>query len=65
MTKRPDEIVAENIANKFKTIKLLQDDKVADFVRKLSNGTLSTEDWKLMAELTVEKEGGANNGQKN
>ena len=62
MAKRPDEIVAENIAKEFKNLSLIQEDEISDFVQKLSNGNLSIEDWKLMAELIIEEEG-AENGQ--
>jgi hypothetical protein len=64
MTKRPDEIVAENIAGELQKNNLISEDKVNEFTRKLSNGSLSIEDWKLMAELAVEESKGGQNGQK-
>ena len=64
MTKRPDEIVAENIVERLKKDNLIPGNKVNEFTRKLSGGSLSIEDWKVMAELTIEESKGGQNGQK-
>ena len=62
MTKRPDEIVAETIGREFCIHGLIQLDKADEIVKKLGNGILSVEDWKLMAELTLEKKEVTENG---
>ena len=63
MTEKPDEIVAEKIVDEFQKRDLIREDKVEDFRQKLSNGDLSVEDWKLMAELTIEEEEGIDNAE--
>lgn len=57
MTEKPDEIVADKIVDEFQKRGLIRKDKVEDFRQNFSNGDLSIEDWKLMAELTIEEEG--------
>jgi len=64
MTKRPDEIVAEKIAEEIQRNNLIPENKITEFTRKLSNGSLSIEDWKLLAELPIEEDKGGQNGQK-
>ena len=63
MTEKPDEIVAEKIVDEFQKRDLIRKDKVEDFRQKFSNGDLSVEDWKLMAELTIEEEEGNDNAE--
>ena len=63
MTEKPDEIVAEKIVDEFQKRDLIRKDKVEDFRQKFSNGDLSVEDWKLMAELTIEEEEGIDNAE--
>lgn len=63
MTEKPDEIVAEKIVDEFQKRDLIRKDKVEGFRQKFSNGDLSVEDWKLMAELTIEEEEGIDNAE--
>lgn len=63
MTKKPDEIVAEEIINKFKTQNLIEEEKAASLLKKLAGGDFSTEDWKLIAELADDTTEGAENGE--
>jgi hypothetical protein len=64
MTKRPDEIVAEKIVEKLQKNNLIPENRITEFTRKLSSGNLSIEDWKLLAELSIEEDKGGQNGQK-
>lgn len=64
MTRRQDEIVAEIIAKELQKNKLIPEDKVNEFTKKLSTGSLSIDDWELMARLAIEESKGKQNGQK-
>lgn len=54
MIEKPDKIVAESIHKKLEESKLLKDNYLSGIVDKLSSGNISEEDWKLMAELSLE-----------
>ena len=54
--KSPDEQVADNIAAEFKKQKLLADATVDKILPKISQGALSSIDWKLLFETNREKE---------
>jgi len=64
MTKKPDEIVAEGIIDKFKNQGLIEEDKANSISNKLVSGNLSVEDWKLIAELAEDNTEETENGQK-
>lgn len=59
--KQPDKIVAETIKEKLKVKKLLKDTHSSSIADKLSAGNISEHDWKLMAELSLETDGGESN----
>ena len=63
MIKKPDETVAEKIINKFKAQNLIEEEKAANLLNKLSGGDFSVEDWKLIAELADEGTEGVDNGE--
>lgn len=58
MIEKPDKIVAKSIYEKLKMAKLVKDTHLSGIVEKLSAGNISEEHWKLMAELSLESEGG-------
>lgn len=64
MSECPDKIVAEKIKERFETDKILKDDDLNKLIYKLSEGNISDEDWKLMAELSLEKRDGDGNTEK-
>ena len=64
MIEKPDKIVAESIYEKLKEAKLLKETHLSGIVDKLSFGNISEEDWKLMAELSLEKKEGEKNAKK-
>ncbi|GAX62375.1 hypothetical protein SCALIN_C31_0009 [Candidatus Scalindua japonica] len=64
MIEKPDKIVAESIHKKLKEANLLKDRYLSDIVDKLSSGNISEEDWKLMAELSIESNEGVSNVKK-
>ena len=49
--KKPDDIVAEQIINQLMEKKLLSEEKREEWLRKLSSGTSSSEDWNFLANL--------------
>lgn len=53
--KSPDEQVADNIAAEFKKQKLLADATVDKILPKISQGSLSSLDWKLLFDTNREK----------
>jgi hypothetical protein len=61
MVQRPDEIVAERIVGEFLKNGLIEETE--NLACKLSNGQISSEDWKLIAKLSIEKAGGTENAQ--
>lgn len=63
MTQNPDEFVAEKIAGEFLKYGLIGEAEIGGFAHKLSDGQMSSEDWKLMAKLSVEKAEGTENAQ--
>jgi hypothetical protein len=63
MALKPDEIVAERIAGEFLKNGLIEEAKMENFARKLSGGQMSSEDWKLIAKLSIEKAGETENAQ--
>lgn len=64
MIEKPDKIAAESIHKKLKEAKLLKDCYLSNIVDKLSSGNISEEDWKLMAELSIESNEGVNDVKK-
>ena len=64
MIEKPDKIVAESIHKKLKEAKLLKDSYLSDIVDKLSSGNITEEDWKLMAELSIESNEGVSDVKK-
>jgi len=65
MIEKPDKTVAESIHNKLKEKKLLKDSYLSGIVEKLSSGNISEEEWKLMAELSLENNEGKGDAEKN
>jgi hypothetical protein len=63
MTQEPDEIVVEKIASEFLKYGLIEEAEIEDFAHKLSDGQMSSEDWQLMAELSIKREEGTENAQ--
>lgn len=52
----PDEIVAEEIQERFKQEGLLKESDFRQLARKLAPGDISRDDWKAFAENSVELE---------
>jgi len=50
MSKTPDDIVAEEIFKKVSQAELLRKDDLKGFEKKLKEGLLTEEDWRLFAE---------------
>lgn len=65
MTKTPDDIVAEQIVAELYEQQLVSEAKLKDLAKKLSMGTLSPQDWRLLVELEVATEAEAGDGQEN
>ena len=63
MTKKPDEIVADEIIKKLKDQGLIEEGKEAGLLNKLSGGDYSVDDWKLLAELSDDNNEGAKNAK--
>ena len=54
---KPDNIVAEKIINQLAEKQLLSEEKKKEWLKKLSSGTASVEDWNLLADFyTKEKD---------
>ena len=51
MNNKPDNIVAKKIIEKLLTSKLLSENTKEEWVKKLSLGEISSEDWNLLAGL--------------
>lgn len=56
MNKKPDDIVAEKIAEKLLEKKLLSKNETEEWVKKLSSGDISSEGWNLLSDLKTKKE---------
>ena len=52
----PEEIVAERIIARIKKEKLIPDDRLDSFKKKLLTGQLKKEDWRFLVGLTVTEE---------
>lgn len=63
MIKNPDDVVAEQITIELREKRLISDSKLKDFTKKLSTGTLSSQDWRLLVELEVDISTGSNDAQ--
>jgi len=55
MTNTPDRVVTEKIIAELRAKQLIDEDRLEELEGKLSAGKLSSEDWRLMAELTIAK----------
>ena len=64
MTKNPDDIVAEQIVIELREKRLISDSKLKDLTKKLSTGSLSSQDWRLMIELEVDTSTESSDAQK-
>ena len=51
MTDKPDYIVARRIVIALREKKLLTEDRLKGLEEKLASGAVSTEDWRILAEL--------------
>ena len=58
MMDNPDKIVAEAIHKKFNEADLLRDSDLDKIIEKLTSGSISEEDWSLIAELSIGKNKG-------
>ena len=56
MKNDPDVTVAERIVATIRAKNLLTEKRLIDLDEKLSAGSISAEDWRLLAELNEEKE---------
>jgi len=65
MNENPNNIVAEAIKKVFMDAKLLKTSDLNIIIEKLSGGNITEEDWKLMAELSLEKQGVEKNAKEN
>ncbi len=65
MTKTPDDIVAEQIVSELHEQQLVSEAKLKDLAKKLSTGTLSPQDWRLLVELEVDADTEVSDGQAN
>ena len=65
MTQTPDDIVADQIVAELHAQQLISEAKLKDLAKKLSTGTLSSQDWRLLAELEVDADTEASDGQAN
>lgn len=54
MIEKPDKTVADSIKIKLEEINLLKVTDLATIADRLTAGTITEEDWKLMAELSLE-----------
>ncbi len=64
MTKNPDDIVAEQIVIELREKRLISDSKLKDLTKKLSTGSLSSQDWRLLIELGVDTSTESSDAQK-
>ena len=64
MTKNPDDIVAEQIVTELREKRLISDSKLKDLTKKLSTGSLSSQDWRLLVELEVDTSTESSDAQK-
>ena len=64
MTKNPDDIVAEQIVIELREKRLISDSKLKDLTKKLSTGSLSSQDWRLLIELEVDTSTESSDAQK-
>ena len=51
MNNKPDDIVAEKIVEELLKKQLLSEDKKEEWIKKLSLGDASIEDWNLLADV--------------
>ena len=58
MIEKPDKAIATSIKAKLEEKKFLKDTHSATIVAKLSAGNITEEEWKLMADLSLESEEG-------
>jgi hypothetical protein len=65
MINKPDKVVAESIKTKLIEKKLIKDSHSTNIINNLSSGNISEQDWKLMAELSLENVEGKSDAQKN
>ena len=56
MNNKPDNIVSEKIIKEFLEKQLLSEDKKEEWIKKLSVGETSVEEWNLLAEFYIKKE---------
>ena len=56
MNKKPDQIVAEKIINQLAEKRLLSEEKKGKWLKKLSSGAVSSEDWNLLADFYIKEE---------
>lgn len=64
MTKNPDDIVAEQIVVELHEQRLISESKLEGLTKKLSTGTLSSQDWRLLVELEVDTSTESSDAQK-
>jgi hypothetical protein len=63
MTNTPDQTVTKKIIAELQTKQLVDEDRLGELEGKLSAGKVSTEDWRLIAELTIAKAKEGGNGE--
>jgi hypothetical protein len=63
MTNTPDQIVTKRIIAELRAKQLVDEDRLGELEEKLSAGTVSAEDWRLIAELTIAKVKEGGNGE--
>ena len=61
---KPDKTVAEAIKKKLTEKNIIKDTHSSTLANKLSSGNISEQDWKLMAELSIEDDKGERGWQK-
>ena len=61
---KPDKTVAEAIKKKLTEKNIIKDTHSSTLANKLSSGNISEQDWKLMAELSIESDKGERGWQK-
>lgn len=57
MNKKPDSIVAEKIVEKLLEKQLISKNKKDEWIKKLSFGDASSEDWNLLSDFHTKEKG--------
>ena len=55
MNKNPDQITAEKIIDRLVQNRFLSEEKKEEWLKKLSSGTASAEDWNLLADFYIKE----------